>query len=124
MSSATRKLLLVDDADACAAVLEIALHGLDGLEVERVTTAEAGLQVLAANDVAAIITDLELPGMSGLELLASVRNVPVIVVSATPDPEAETKALSAGASAFFAKPFSPQAIRRKMEDLLKESENA
>lgn len=119
-----RTVLVVDDVDTCATMLELALNGLGDLRVERVATAEAGIRVLAQGNVAAVITDLELPGMSGLELLAVAQHVPVVVVSASPDPETESKVLAAGASAFFPKPFSPQAIRRKMEDLLKESPNA
>lgn len=115
-----RKLLVVDDADTCASILELALDGMPGLHVERVASAEAGLDVLERNEVAAIVTDVELPGMSGLELLAHAPQVPIVVVSATTDPNAEAKAIAAGASAFFAKPFSPAAIRRKMEELLKE----
>lgn len=115
-----RTLLVVEDADTCANMLELALDGLPGLHVERVASAEAGLEVLRETDVAAIVTDVELPGMSGLEFVTCAGHVPVVVVSATTEPDAEAKAIAAGASAFFAKPFSPSAIRRKMEELLKE----
>lgn len=115
-----RTLLVVDDADTCANLIELALDGLPGLHVERVASAEAGLDVLRAANVAAVVTDVELPGMSGLEFVTRARHVPVVVVSATTDPDAEAKAIAAGARAFFAKPFSPSAIRRKMEELLKE----
>jgi two-component system, NtrC family, response regulator GlrR len=117
---AQRKLLVVEDADTCANMIELALDGLPGLQVERVASAEAGLDVLSGSNVVAIVTDMDLPGMSGLELATCARHVPVVVVSATTDPDAEAKAIAAGASAFFAKPFSPSAIRRKMEELLKE----
>jgi len=63
---------------------------------------------------------VDLPGMSGLEFLAEVQNLPVIVISATTDPTAATRALASGASAFFPKPFSPSVIRRKIEELLNE----
>ncbi|MFM2123588.1 MAG: hypothetical protein RL328_39 [Acidobacteriota bacterium] len=120
MTALIRKLLVVDDAETCADIIEMALAGIPGLEVEWAGSAEAGLELLRNGDVAALITDLELPGMNGLELLSEVRHLPVIVVSATTDPTAEATALASGASAFFQKPFSPAAIRRKIEEVLKE----
>jgi len=118
--SKTRKVLVVEDVETCASTIEMALAGLPGLTVEWVATAEAGLELVKLGDVDAVVTDVELPGMSGLEVLAEVQNLPVIVISATTDPTAATRALVSGASAFFPKPFSPSVIRRKIEELLYE----
>lgn len=118
MTTLTRKLLVVDDAEACASLIEMAVASLPGVEMQWVTTAEAGLEAVRAGGVAAVVTDVELPGMSGLDLLAAVPNLPVIVISGSAGPEVETQALASGARAFFAKPFSPAAIRNKIQELL------
>jgi two-component system, chemotaxis family, chemotaxis protein CheY len=116
--------LLVDDAEECLTTLDLALQTLPGVEIRSAHTAEAALEALSSDNVAAVITDIHLPAMNGLELIARIRQeprhrgVPVIVVSADPDPAAPRTALESGANAFFAKPFSPGAVRKKVEELI------
>jgi DNA-binding response OmpR family regulator len=65
-----------------------------------------------------------------LELITHVRAqalcsaVPIVVVSANPDPQMPTKAFEAGANAYFPKPFSPSVLRRRLEELLEETIHA
>jgi CheY-like chemotaxis protein len=74
--------------------------------------------------VDAVITDLHLPAMTGLELIARIRgqdrfrSLPILAVSAATDPATPKAALASGANAFFPKPFSPVAVRRKLEELM------
>ncbi len=56
-----------------------------------------------------VITDIEMPGMSGVELqrvlIARGNNVPIIFITAFPDEEIRTRVLEAGAIGFLSKPF-------------------
>ena len=76
------------------------------------------------NGVAAIVTDIHLPRMSGLDLIARLRStprwqrVPIVVMSADSDPDTPQHALRLGANAYFPKPFSPVAVRKKLEELI------
>jgi DNA-binding response OmpR family regulator len=116
--------LLVDDAQECLDTLDVALQAVPGLRVRLSHSAEDALEVLRREPIAAVITDLQLPAMSGLELISQIRGVPrlrslpVLVVSAAPDPSARRTALEHGADAFFTKPFSPGAVRRKLEEMI------
>jgi CheY-like chemotaxis protein len=116
--------LIVDDAEDCIATLDVALQTLPGVVIRSATSAEAALTELEHETVSAVITDLQLPAMSGLELIASVRkdarfqNLPIVAVSAAADPAIPQTALQSGANAFFAKPFSPVAVRKKVEELI------
>lgn len=127
---ATRTILIVDDAEESYTTLELALDEIAGARVAVAGSAERALDYLAHPGVAAMITDVQLPGMSGWELVANVRanprwtTLPIIVVSAAADPDAPAKARSAGANAYFTKPFSPSAVRRRLEELLEESIHA
>ncbi len=114
-----RTVMIVDDEADCAATLELALEALPGIEVVRVPTAEAALHSMRQRAVAAIVSDVQLPGKSGLELIAIAPEVPVVIVSASVDAGVEQRALRMGAAAFFAKPFSPAAVREKVRELLK-----
>jgi len=119
-----RVILVVDDAPDCVATLELALGVLEDVAVRGVSSAEEALAMLDGHRVAAVITDVQLPGLSGFELLTRLRErvewraLPVVVVSADADPGTPAQALQMGADAFFAKPFSPAAVRRKVEKLM------
>ena len=72
----------------------------------------SGEEFLASGEVqsfACVITDIQMPGMSGIELkqhlTASHNGVPVIMITARHDPDLEGKALASGAACFLRKPF-------------------
>ena len=119
-----RIILLVDDAEDCIDTLDVALQPLPGVSILSAATAEAALAILTRETISAVITDLQLPVMSGLELIAAIREqaryrwLPIVAISATAAPEAAQAALSCGADAFFPKPFSPSVLRKKLEELL------
>lgn len=87
-------------------------------------SAEQALRLLVQQHVCAIITDLHLPRMSGFELIRRVRElpgyagVPILVISGDSDPGTPDRIRSLGANAFFSKPYSPAAVRKKLEMLL------
>jgi CheY-like chemotaxis protein len=116
--------LLVDDAEDCLATLDVALQVLPGVVVRLAHSAEAAWEVLARDQVSAVITDIHLPRMTGLELISRIRRepkyreLPILVVSADADPAAPRTALDSGANAYFAKPFSPGAVRKKLKELM------
>ena len=77
-----------------------------------------------ARDVAAIITDLHLPQTDGLDLIRQLRaeprfaRLPILLISGDSDPRLRERALAGGADAFFPKPYSPSAVRKKLEELI------
>ncbi len=105
-------------------MLEIVLGDVPGWTVSVAPTVERALQMLDSSELAAVITDLHLPGMDGLELVAHVRahtrwaKIPILVISGDADPGTPERVRAAGASAFFAKPYSPLAMRHKLEELI------
>ena len=64
----------------------------------------------ASDNLSCVIADVQMPGMSGLDLLTHMRaqgyNVPLIFITAFPDDSARARALKAGAIGFLAKPFA------------------
>ena len=122
--TATLTVLLIDDREDCITTLDLALEKLPGVVLRSAPTAEAAWEVLRHFPIAAVITDIQLPNMTGLELISRIRRdpdlkgLPIVVVSADPNPATPGHALQLGANAFFAKPFSPGAIRKKLEELI------
>jgi CheY-like chemotaxis protein len=120
-------ILLVDDSEDCLATMDLALQTLPGVVIRPSPSAEAALAALEdrENDTfSAVITDVHLPEMTGLELVTRIRqnprfrSLPIVVVSADADPSTPGRALGLGANAYFAKPFSPGAMRKKLEELI------
>jgi len=119
-----RIILIVEDTEACRDTLEVALMTLPNLAVRSVTTAEEALQCMAANEVSALVTDLHLPRMDGFQLIKVVRSqpkrdsLPILVISGDSDPLIPARLAGLGANAYFSKPYSPSAVRDKLEQLL------
>jgi CheY-like chemotaxis protein len=117
-------ILVVDDAEDCIATLDLALQSLPGVEIKPALSAEVALAHLESGTVSAVITDVHLPAMTGLELVARIRQdvrfrlLPILVVSADTDPSTPARALGLGANAYFAKPYSPSVMRKKLEELI------
>lgn len=118
--------LIVEDSESSAVMLEIAFQGIPGVSVRTVRSALEALRVLdgGLGGVRVMVTDLNMPWMDGYELIRRVRGdqglsrMPIIVVSADTDPATPERVVALGVEAFFPKPFSPAKVRRKLEQLL------
>jgi CheY-like chemotaxis protein len=120
-----RTVLIVEDVEACADTLEIAFSGMRNIEVVTVIGAEEAWRVVdGSGDLGAIVTDLQMDGMDGFELIERVRGharhgeVPIVVITGSSDPDAPKRVQRLGANAFFSKPYSPAEVRGKLEQLL------
>jgi two-component system, chemotaxis family, sensor histidine kinase and response regulator PixL len=122
---APRLVVVVEDSGDCAETLQIALEAIPGVEV-RVCADARGFWPILEDDsarLAAVVTDLHLIESDGFELIRGLRadgrfsHVPVVLISGDSDPRIGALALSHGASAYFAKPYSPSAVRKKLEEL-------
>jgi len=112
-----RRILVVDDDDQILYVWRGALEG--HTEEWRVETAQSGYEALEKIKVTPfdlIVTDLKMPGMDGCALTVAVRrlvgNVPVIWITAYPEPGAQAKADTLGVIQFVNKPIGVAQIRQ------------
>ncbi len=102
-------ILIVEDEPRMRRLLEISL-GEDGHNVRTSADAEAGLKSLAREPADLVVTDLKLPGMSGLDFLQEAKRmnsgIPMIVMTAYGSVETAVEAMKAGASDYVLKPFT------------------
>jgi DNA-binding NtrC family response regulator len=109
------RVLIVDDEANMRRVLS-ALVRRDGFETVEAQNGLVALEMLDEADIDAILTDLKMPHMNGLELLAEVRRrsrgIPVIVLTAHGTIGSAVEALKRGAFDFLTKPFEPDEIRQ------------
>ncbi len=119
-----RRILVVEDSEECAATIDIALGALGGGATTVVDRAEMARRGLDTGGIDLLITDIHLPAMSGLDLVRRVRQdrrhgrIPILVISGDAAPDTPELARTAGATAYFHKPYSPAAVRRKVEELI------
>jgi FixJ family two-component response regulator len=101
-----------DDAAMREALSEL----LEALSIASVTfdRAETFLSALSPGRFDCLITDLHLPGISGLELQRQLKalgsSIPVIVITSSLDPLARSRSMQEGAFAYLTKPFSDQVL--------------
>jgi FixJ family two-component response regulator len=104
---------VVDDDESVRMAIRSLLRSL-GFQVETFGSAECLLRSARLDDVACLIVDVRLPGMSGLDLqrrlVAANRGLPMAFITAHDDPIAQRQALAAGALAFLRKPFSEESL--------------
>jgi len=112
-------ILVVEDEEKLRRVVELQLKNA-GYDVEQAGTAEDASKLADRADV--ILTDLRLPGQSGLELLQNLRlqdsHTPVIVMTAFGSIETAVEAMKAGAVDFLPKPFSLDHLTTVIEKAL------
>lgn len=106
---------IVDDDEAVRVALRSLLRSY-GYSVQAYDSARALLAAAALPDYHCVITDLQMPGMSGIELLEQLRRdgnaLPLILMTAFPEAALRRRALSGGASCFLSKPFEANALLR------------
>lgn len=117
------RLLLVEDSDELRGFLSTELS--DQFDVAGAGSGEEALSLLEGNPVDAVITDVMLPGIDGLEVCRTLRrqtetrNLPVLVFSARGNIETRLEAFSAGADDFINKPFDPLELRARITSMMR-----
>lgn len=108
MNSATRVVLVVEDDEGMREAMD-SLLGAAGFAPVIFECAESLLAGDAIDGATCVVSDIRLPAMSGLELLATLRargvRTPVIVITAHDTPETRSEAARLGAAAYLPKPF-------------------
>jgi two-component system chemotaxis response regulator CheY len=121
----TQTILLVDDSKTMREVLKVYLMGRD-FEFLEADSGERGLHLLRLMPVDLVLVDLRMPKMDGLAFLrhvrtselATMRRVPIVVVTADKNSDWQSHARAAGADAFLQKPLDSQRTIEAVERLL------
>jgi FixJ family two-component response regulator len=106
----TLSVISVIDDDASVRTATNNLLSSHGYPIQTFVSADDFLQSGCIDDSWCVIADVQMPGMSGLDLLNHVRaqgyTVPFIFITAFPEESVQARALKAGAICFLAKPFA------------------
>ncbi len=117
------RILLVDDEPDMLALLRTLIRGRTEHQVLATNNPLEVAEILGREKVDAVVTDLKMPGMDGLELLAKVRahdpDIAVLVITAYGSEESAAEALRRGAVDFITKPFSKEQILLALDRALR-----
>jgi len=109
--------LVVDDEKVVCSGCDRILSD-EGFQVETSTDVRRGLKMAETKDYDAILLDLRMEGMDGLEFLERLRgkkpDVPVIIITGYPSPESLERSMRMGVSDYIPKPFTPEEISKSV----------
>lgn len=115
-------ILVVDDEQSIRELLDIMLER-EGYTVDVAESAEQALKLITKQTFDVLVTDIAMPGMSGIELLSKVKqtnfDIPVIVMTAHGSAESAVEAMKLGASDYLTKPFQVEEMKIAVETSLK-----
>ncbi len=115
------KVLVVDDFATMRRIVKGVLKQLGFKEIIEAEDGTAALEELRKENIGLIISDWNMPKMTGLDLLKAVRsdeslkNIPFIMVTAEGQKENVLEAVQAGVSNYIVKPFTPETMSEKLE---------
>jgi len=120
--SHTPIIAIVDDDEAVRASTSNLVRSL-GFDADAFASGEELLSSPRIDDASCVITDMQMPGMTGLELqrllIVFHHTMPVIFITAYPAERTRRDALAAGAVGFFSKPFDGAALIECIENALR-----
>ncbi|MGH8545028.1 MAG: response regulator, partial [Gammaproteobacteria bacterium] len=124
VSQLVAHILVIDDEPMICQQLE-RLYTQTGHRVTTTNRVENALEYLANEDVDLVITDMRLPGLSGVDLIRRIQerwpDVPVIVMTGYAHIESAVEVLKLGASDYIVKPFSAAAIQESSHAILEKA---
>jgi FixJ family two-component response regulator len=113
---------IIDDDESMRRAVAALLRSA-GYDTRCFASAEDFLASGAVGNFACVITDIQMPGMSGIELKEHLKacqcSVPVIMITARHEPGLEQSAIASGAACFLRKPFEADALIRCLESALR-----
>lgn len=119
------RFLVVDDSSTMRRIIINTLNKLGHKECHEAANGREGVERLATVQVDMVITDWNMPEMSGIEFIKALRSsettkgLPVLMVTTNAAQDDIVQALHAGVNNYVVKPFTPDTIREKIEAVLK-----
>ncbi len=114
-------ILIIDDDDSLRRVMEFSLAE-SGYRVQTAASGEDGLRLFEKDSYDAVITDITMPGMNGMEVLAKIRHqdarLPVVIITAYGTIESAVEAMKQGAFDYITKPFNRDELRLTLDRAL------
>ncbi len=124
------KILIVDDFSTMRRIIKNLLRDLGFNNTQEADDGNTGLPMLQSGNFDFLVTDWNMPGMTGIDLLRAVRadeklkTLPVLMVTAEAKKEQIVLAAQEGVNGYIVKPFTAQTLKEKIEKIFERIEAA
>ncbi len=124
------KILIVDDFSTMRRIIKNLLRDLGFNNTQDADDGSTALPMLQNGDFDFLVTDWNMPGMTGIDLLKAVRadpklqNLPVLMVTAEQKREQIIEAAQAGVNGYIVKPFTAVTLKEKIDKIFERIENS
>ncbi len=124
------KILVVDDFSTMRRIVKNLLNELGFTNIAEADDGKTALPILEKGGVDFLVTDWNMPGMPGIDLLKAVRanpalsSLPVLMVTAEAKREQIMEAVQAGVNGYVVKPFTADTLREKVNKVFERLEGA
>lgn len=118
------RVMVVDDTSVSRALIVQALEAMRVRNIEHARDGQSALRALVGRPAHLVLSDHNMPGMSGLDLLKALRTTPstakigFILITGRPDRDLIAQGQKLGMNNFIAKPFTTQSLRGCIEDVV------
>ncbi|MEW6646991.1 MAG: chemotaxis response regulator CheY [Pseudomonadota bacterium] len=122
------KILIVDDFSTMRRIIKNLLRDLGFTNTAEADDGTTALPMLQSGSFELLVTDWNMPGMQGIDLLKAVRadpklaHLPVLMVTAEQKKEQIIEAAKAGVNGYIVKPFTAQTLKEKLEKIFERIE--
>lgn len=123
------KILVVDDFSTMRRIIKNLLRDLGFQNITEADDGKTALPILKQGGIEFLVTDWNMPGMTGIELIGEVRkdpklaHIPILMVTAEAKREQIIAAAQAGVNGYVVKPFTATVLKEKIEKIFERLEN-
>jgi len=123
-----KKILAIDDSPTLRKLLRYYLSK-KGYHVSEANNGRTGLEYITQGDFDLVILDMNMPVMNGGEVLKELKKmdefaIPILILSADKEEKSQAEGIALGASYYLTKPFKPNEVVARIEDIFKERETS
>jgi len=117
-------ILVVDDSKVMRDMIVACLRAISGMNFVQASSGLEAIERLSLGQFDVMVLDVNMPDVGGVEVLEflraqdKLRSLPVLIVTTRGDDESRERVMRAGATAFLAKPFTPDSIIAEVRALL------
>jgi len=122
-SNPNMKILIVDDFSTMRRIVKNALHDLGYTNMTEADDGATALPLLKEGDFEFVVTDWNMPGMTGIDLLKAIRadaklkSIPVLMVTAEAQRDQIVEAAKSGVNGYIIKPFTAATLKEKIDKI-------
>jgi len=117
------RVLVVDDFSTMRRIVKNLLKDIGFENIEEADDGKTALPILKTGKIDFLVTDWNMPGLSGIDLVKTIRsepalaNIPILMVTAEAKREQIIEAAQAGVNGYVVKPFTAQVLKEKIEKI-------